>query len=173
MKICPNCQIEFDDSFMLCDQCGSTLQEAAGTPVKEKGFWSVTAYGEDDFLIENPIDRYAVSDRTSFEKNEDGSVDIYIQKDEPKGHKANWLPVSGDGFHLFLRVYRPEDSPRRHIPVHAGRDTEGLVSGRKSHIHHDCRGKCSARGIRFRICKSAGAEFLWNSRCQAHQSGGT
>lgn len=23
MKICPNCQIEFDDSFMLCDQCGS------------------------------------------------------------------------------------------------------------------------------------------------------
>ena len=79
-------------------------------PVKEKGFWSVTAYGDDDFLIENPIERYAVSDRTAFEKNEDGSVDIYIQKDEPEGHKANWLPVSGEGFHLFLRVYRPEDS---------------------------------------------------------------
>ena len=25
MKICPNCQIEFDDSLMLCDQCGSKL----------------------------------------------------------------------------------------------------------------------------------------------------
>ena len=35
MKICPNCQIEFDDSLMLCDRCGSKLQEAAGTPVKK------------------------------------------------------------------------------------------------------------------------------------------
>ena len=79
-------------------------------PLKEKGFWSVTAYDEDDFLIANPIDRYSVSDRTAFEKNEDGSVDIYIQKDEPEGHRSNWLPVLGDGFHLFLRIYRPEDS---------------------------------------------------------------
>ena len=79
-------------------------------PFKEKGFWSITAYGDDDFLIENPIDRYAVSDRTAFEKNEDGSVDIYIQKDEPEGHITNWLPVTGDVFHLFLRIYRPDDS---------------------------------------------------------------
>lgn len=35
MKICPNCQIEFDDRLMLCDQCGSTLQEADETPVKK------------------------------------------------------------------------------------------------------------------------------------------
>ncbi len=85
--------------------------EAGGMPpFKEKGFWSVTAYNDEDFLIENPIDRYSLGDRTDFEKNEDGSVDIYIQKDEPEGHRANWLPVSGDGFHLFLRIYRPEDS---------------------------------------------------------------
>ena len=79
-------------------------------PVKDKGFWSITAYGDDDFLIDNPIDRYSVSDRTPFEKNSDGSVDIYIQKDKPQGHEANWLPVLGEGFHLFLRVYRPEDA---------------------------------------------------------------
>ena len=79
-------------------------------PCKEKGFWSVTAYNSDDFLIDNPIDRYAVSNRTAFEKNQDGSVDIYIQKDEPKGHISNWLPVAEDGFHLFLRIYRPEDT---------------------------------------------------------------
>ena len=79
-------------------------------PVKEKGFWSITAYGDDDFLIENPIERYSVSDRTPFVKNDDGSVDIYIQSDKPEGHEANWLPVCPEGFHLFLRVYRPEDS---------------------------------------------------------------
>ena len=78
-------------------------------PFKEKGFWSITAYNDDDFLIDNPIDRYSVSNRTPFEKNEDGSVDIYIQRDEPEGHISNWLPVSDEGFHLFLRIYRPED----------------------------------------------------------------
>lgn len=86
------------------------IETAEMPPCKEKGFWSITAYGDDDFLIENPIDRYSVSDRTPFEKNEDGSVDIYIQKDEPEGHRDNWLPVSGGGFHLFLRIYRPEDT---------------------------------------------------------------
>lgn len=79
-------------------------------PVGEKGFWSVTAYGDDDFLIDNPIDRYSVSDRMDFQRNADGSLDLYLQKDEPAGGAANWLPVSGEGFHLFLRVYRPEPS---------------------------------------------------------------
>ena len=31
--------------------------------VLEGGFWSVTAYGDDDFLIDNPIDRYCINDR--------------------------------------------------------------------------------------------------------------
>ena len=37
-----------------------TLHIEADPPTLEKGFWSVTAYGESDFLIENPIDRYCV-----------------------------------------------------------------------------------------------------------------
>ena len=41
-------------------------------PVGESGFWSITAYGDDDFLIDNPVNRYAVSDRTALERNEDG-----------------------------------------------------------------------------------------------------
>ena len=35
MKICPNCQIEFDDTFLLCDHCGSKLKEATGSSVKK------------------------------------------------------------------------------------------------------------------------------------------
>ena len=27
MKICPNCQIEYEDKFAFCHQCGSKLQE--------------------------------------------------------------------------------------------------------------------------------------------------
>ena len=26
MKTCPNCHIEYEDKFVLCDRCGSELQ---------------------------------------------------------------------------------------------------------------------------------------------------
>ena len=76
-------------------------------PILEGGFWSVTAYGSDDFLIDNPIDRYCVNDRTDFKLNEDGSLDVIlssVQPDDP----ANWLPVSGDAIHLYMRIYTPD-----------------------------------------------------------------
>ena len=79
-------------------------------PVEENGFWSITAYGDDDFLIDNPIDRYAISDRSDFIKNPDGSVDLYLQSDEPAEGASNWLPVGNAGFHLFMRVYLPQAS---------------------------------------------------------------
>ena len=70
------------------------------------GFWSVTAYGSDDFLIDNPIDRYCINDRTNFVLNDDGSLDIILSEAQPDDI-ANWLPVAGD-FHLMLRIYTPD-----------------------------------------------------------------
>ena len=78
-------------------------------PVKENGFWSVTAYGDDDFLIDNELDRYSISDRSSFTLNPDGSLDLYLQSEAPAEHQENWLPVGKEGFHLFMRVYQPTD----------------------------------------------------------------
>ncbi len=77
-------------------------------PVKENGFWSITAYGDDDFLIDNPIDRYAINDRSPYKLNEDGTLDILLQADVPEGDGSNWLPVGTGNFHLFLRIYLPE-----------------------------------------------------------------
>lgn len=76
-------------------------------PTMEGGFWSVTAYGSDDFLIDNPIDRYCVNDRSNFMLNEDGTLDIILAKDQPEDI-SNWLPVSGDAFHLYMRIYTPD-----------------------------------------------------------------
>ena len=28
MKICPNCHVKYEDKVVLCDRCGSELQEA-------------------------------------------------------------------------------------------------------------------------------------------------
>ena len=75
--------------------------------VLEGGFWSVTAYGDDDFLIDNPIDRYCINDRSGLQANDDGSVDVILSEDAPKD-TTNWLPVGDGGFHLFMRIYTPD-----------------------------------------------------------------
>ncbi len=76
-------------------------------PTMEGGFWSVTAYGEDDFLIDNPIDRYCINDRSDFILNADGTLDIVLSKEAPE-NVCNWLPVSDGEFHLFMRIYVPD-----------------------------------------------------------------
>ena len=75
--------------------------------VLEGGFWSVTAYGDDDFLIANPIDRYCINDRSGLKANEDGSIDVILSNDAPED-TTNWLPVGDKGFHLYMRIYSPD-----------------------------------------------------------------
>lgn len=76
-------------------------------PVLGNGFWSVTAYGSDDFLIDNPLNRYAITDRSGFELNEDGTLDIIVSAAEPE-KSGNWLPVNEEEFHLYMRIYTPD-----------------------------------------------------------------
>jgi hypothetical protein len=73
-------------------------------------FWSVTAYGPDDFLIDNPLKRYALGDRDPLVFNADGSLDLWIQAEAPSAERqANWLPVkSGQAFLLNARLYWPK-----------------------------------------------------------------
>lgn len=84
-----------------------TLHFDSFPPTLEKGFWSVTAYGEDDFLIDNPIDRYCINDRSVLNRNADGSVDVTLSHAMPE-NTENWLPIGETEFHLFLRIYKPD-----------------------------------------------------------------
>jgi hypothetical protein len=72
-------------------------------------FWSVTAYDKDGYFIANPIGRYAIGDRDPLKFNSDGSLDLYIQSQDPgPDRRSNWLP-SGDGaFNLTFRLYWPK-----------------------------------------------------------------
>jgi len=58
-------------------------------------------------FVPNPINRYSLGDRSGLVPNADGSVDIYIQKTAPEGHKSNWLPAPAGNFTLWLRAYLP------------------------------------------------------------------
>jgi hypothetical protein len=73
-------------------------------------FWSLTAYGSDNFFIPNPINRYSLGDRSSLVFNADGSLDILVQADRPeKAKENNWLPVkAGEPFLLCVRLYWPK-----------------------------------------------------------------
>ena len=77
-------------------------------PVLDNGFWSVTAYGNDDFLIANPLDRYCVNDRSDFRLNGDGSLDILLTANTDAESDLYVLPTDPEGFHLFMRIYLPD-----------------------------------------------------------------
>lgn len=75
-----------------------------------RAFWSLTAYDKDGYFIPNPLNRYAIGDRDPLKFNPDGSLDLYIQGQNPGlDYESNWLP-SGDGpFNLIVRLYWPKD----------------------------------------------------------------
>ncbi|MFN3150346.1 DUF1254 domain-containing protein [Bremerella sp.] len=77
------------------------------------GFWSLTMYNDKYFFYGNELNRYTLSARNSLKKNKDGSVDLYIQHDNPGPEKeSNWLPCPEDKFILMLRLYWPsEENP--------------------------------------------------------------
>jgi hypothetical protein len=63
----------------------------------------------DRFLVDNPIDRYSIGDRTEgLTPGPDGSLEIYIQHDNPgPGKEANWLPAPDGPFFFVGRFYGP------------------------------------------------------------------
>jgi len=75
-----------------------------------RAFWSLTMYDDRQVLADNPIGRYAISDRDHLHFDSDGSLMLYIQRESPGRHmESNWLPTPREGaFTLTLRLYWPE-----------------------------------------------------------------
>lgn len=77
-----------------------------------KGFWSLTMYDANYFFVDNPLNRYTLSQRNALKENADGSVDLYIQAENPGPEKeSNWLPAPKDQFVLMMRLYWPAETP--------------------------------------------------------------
>jgi hypothetical protein len=97
-----------------------TLTFAADQLPPVNAFWSVTMYdGKTQLLIENPIDRYLINSPMlpGMKKNADGSLTLYIQKDNPGADKeSNWLPAPNDLIYLVMRLYWPKATPPSILP---------------------------------------------------------
>ena len=77
---------------------------------KVDAFWSMTMYGlPGQLMVENPIGRYSIGDRSGLRYARDGSLTIYIQRESPGRKKAsNWLPAPDGPFSLQFRMYLPK-----------------------------------------------------------------
>ncbi|WP_442481519.1 DUF1254 domain-containing protein [Aeoliella sp. SH292] len=87
-------------------------------------FWSVTMYdGKSQLLIENPINRYLINSPMlpELKKNDDGSLTLYIQKENPGADKeSNWLPAPDDTIYLVMRLYWPKAEAPSILPPGEG-----------------------------------------------------
>jgi hypothetical protein len=109
---------EADYELVYEDANGDTLNGAHRyevtfePPPPAKAFWSLTMYDTPDFhLVDNPIDRYSIGDRTPGLRYDDGgSITILMQTEAPGGDRAaNWLPSPPGDFRPVLRMYEPGD----------------------------------------------------------------
>ncbi|KAH6684898.1 hypothetical protein F5X68DRAFT_171342 [Plectosphaerella plurivora] len=88
------------------------------------GFWSVTLYGEDSYLIQNDLRRYALSSRDNLTypsgslvrdgDSADAQFQVLIQPGSispPKNWSNNWVPGprSGGKFTMHLRLYGAQE----------------------------------------------------------------
>lgn len=69
-------------------------------------WWSITAYGPDDYLIPNAANRYSVS-KNSIAREDDGSFIVMAAQGDSG---PNWIPVGPGAFSLSLRLYNPAPS---------------------------------------------------------------
>jgi hypothetical protein len=73
-------------------------------------FWSVTMYDSQSFFVDNRINRYAISSWMPLQHNNDGSIDLCIERESPDNAiDANWLPAPDGNFNITLRMYWPKD----------------------------------------------------------------
>jgi hypothetical protein len=97
-------------------------------PLAQYGFWSLTAYDAEQFLVSNPLNRYALSDRSNItyadgslvygEGHATGSFELLVQPadlEPPKDWTSKYvvlitlclyatLFLSGTGFRQWLTV---------------------------------------------------------------------
>ena len=96
--------------------------EIRGRPLDAR-WWSITAYGRDDFLIPNQEKRYSFN-MANLAKEPDGS---FVIRASARPKPGNWLPLGGSGHVSFaLRLYVPSAE----ISSHPERAALPSITGR-------------------------------------------
>jgi hypothetical protein len=86
-----------------------TLHFDKGQTPPANAFWSLTMYDAQSFFVPNALNRYNIAAWMPLKYNQDGSLDIYLQKHSPgKALESNWLPAPDGDFNVTNRIYWPK-----------------------------------------------------------------
>jgi hypothetical protein len=77
------------------------------TPLPARAFWSLTMYDHAYHLYANPLQRYALGDRSRGLVKHGSKLTIMLSHAAPKTGRANWLPAPAGRFTVTLRLYMP------------------------------------------------------------------
>lgn len=80
-----------------------TLTVPRDVPIEGNGFWSVTVYNKERFMVPNDLNAYSFNTVTA-KKNPDGSATIHFGGDP---EADNYIPIM-DGWVSIVRLYRPK-----------------------------------------------------------------
>jgi hypothetical protein len=88
---------------------GKTYRLVVPPIVPAKLFWSLTLYDTDSrCLIQNAQQIVDRSSRHDMQKNGDGSIEIVMSPDSPRGFERNWIPtVPGRSWFAYFRLFGP------------------------------------------------------------------
>ncbi len=90
------------------DSEGHTLDGSCSYQIEGRDaparWWSITAYGADDFLIPNAANRYSVT-MNSITRRADGTFAATVSEKQAEG---DWIPVAAGRFDLTIRLYNPQ-----------------------------------------------------------------
>lgn len=81
---------------------GKTPYRVTVKDVPVDGFWSVTMYNAEGYMVKNEYGAYSVNDKSA-KKNEDGSITIHFGGDPDN---INYLPTPA-GWNCLIRLYQP------------------------------------------------------------------
>ncbi|KAL3444765.1 hypothetical protein BJX65DRAFT_310566 [Aspergillus insuetus] len=101
-----------------------TITFTSKPPLAHGGFWSVTAYNAEQYLVSNPLNRYALGDRSNLtyadglpvyggsSESDETSFQILVQPADlqpPRNWTSNWLPAPAGGGRMSItfRLYGP------------------------------------------------------------------
>lgn len=113
----------FTSAFNLRPNTSLLVTFSRKPELKQHGFWSLSVYGQDEYLIPNPINRFSISDRSLDLRCADGRFvygptadldrsdpfKILVQSANlmpPANWTDNWLPVS-DSFTWICKPSLP------------------------------------------------------------------
>lgn len=113
----PVCEVDRDGDALTGER-EYTLTLTGDDPPPVRYFWSITVYHKRGLLCDNPIGRYAITDRTpGLRRETDGSVTVRLATADAESTQDNWLPVPPGPFRLMMRLYGPLDPSWSPPPV--------------------------------------------------------